>query len=96
MDGCLNLIKFCFRSLHVPPTYIDLDAVDDEEMPLVSASNRGISIHARLDTNPAPSQSHGILSQTKTKVVVPAGHRIVVSNLQSTVTQDDIRVKIRK
>lgn len=85
------MAQFFFR---IVPTssYIDLDAVQDEEMPLVSPSPRSLNIRARLDSNPAQPQSHGILSQTKTKVVVPAGHRIVVSNLQATVTQDDIRV----
>lgn len=81
--------------------YIDLDAPEDEDMPLVSpvkqtifmhGTSRSSNVHSRLDTNPAQGQSHGIFSMpTKTKVVVPAGHRIVVSNLQQTVTQDDIR-----
>ncbi|XP_018567509.1 polymerase delta-interacting protein 3 isoform X2 [Anoplophora glabripennis] len=82
-----------------PSGYIDLDAVDDEEMPLVQTRSRmtlqGTSrisnVHSRLDSMPAISESHGIFSQAKTKVVVPAGHRIVVSNLQPTVTQDDIK-----
>lgn len=86
-----------------PSGYIDLDAVEDEEMPLVQARSRmtlqGTSrisnVHSRLDSMPAASESHGIFSQTKTKVVVPAGHRIVVSNLQPTVTQDDIKVSIK-
>ncbi|XP_018321690.1 polymerase delta-interacting protein 3 [Agrilus planipennis] len=81
-----------------PTAYIDLDKPDeDEEMPLVpyspvSNTSFRASILSRLDSNPPQHQSHGIFAnQTKTKVVVPAGHRIVVSNLQQTVTQDDIR-----
>lgn len=85
-------------------TYIDLDAVDDEEMPLIppprhtislQGSSRSTNVHSRLDTYPVEPKTHGILAQsttTKTKVVIPAGHRIVVSNLQPTVTQDDIKV----
>lgn len=87
-------LVFYLRLLHsTPSSYVDLDAVNDEEMPLAPLPSRNLGIRARLDSNPAQPQSHGILSHTpKTKVVVPAGHRIVVSNLQSTVTQDDIRV----
>lgn len=77
--------------------------VEDEEMPLIlpsrstialQGSSRSSNVHSRLDTYPVEPQSHGILAQntTKTKVVVPAGHRIVVSNLQASVTQDDIKV----
>lgn len=90
------------RGRITPSGYIDLDAPEDEEMPLVSPVKHSIfmqgpsrlsNVHSRLDVSPAaPTQSHGIFSApTKTKVVVPAGHRIVVSNLQPTVTQDDIR-----
>lgn len=99
------------RSTHAPlrstsrlqtSAYIDLDNVEDEEMPLaplpsvrpITVSLQGTSritnVHSRLDDS-VPSESHGIFSTTKTKVVVPAGHRIVVSNLQPTVTQDDIK-----
>lgn len=68
-------------------------------MPLVSArsnvtlqgTSRISNIRSRLDNAPQ-QESHGIFSQPKAKVMVPAGHRIVVSNLQSTVTQDDIKV----
>lgn len=79
-----------------PSTYIDLDAVEDEEMPLAPMSRPNIAsksnIHSRLDSTPAQPQTHGILANsTKTKVVVPIGHRIVVSNLQNGVTEDDIR-----
>ncbi|KRT80002.1 RNA binding protein [Oryctes borbonicus] len=79
-----------------PSTYVDLDAVDDEDMPLVppprpTMGSKG-NIHSRLDSTPPQQQSHGILANsTKTKVVVPIGHRIVVSNLQNGVTEDDIR-----
>lgn len=94
------------RSVRPPTGYVDLDAVDDEEMPLVppvrqtislQGSSRSSNVHSRLDTYPVEPQTHGILSQnaTKTKVVVPAGHRIVVSNLQPTVTQDDIKVYLQ-
>ncbi|KAL3267906.1 hypothetical protein HHI36_007044 [Cryptolaemus montrouzieri] len=82
--------------------YIDLDAIEDEEMqmdvpPLRTSSihlqgtARSSNIHSRLDASTPQPESHGIFSQTKTKVVVPAGHRIVVSNLQSTVSQEDIK-----
>lgn len=86
-----------------PSGYVDLDAVDeDEDMPLFNSnvgkislkgSTRVSNVHSRLDSAPVQPVSHGILSQAKTKVVVPAGHRIVVSNLQSTVTEDDIKVQ---
>ncbi|XP_044755256.1 polymerase delta-interacting protein 3-like isoform X2 [Coccinella septempunctata] len=81
--------------------YIDLDAVEDEEMPLeappvrpsihLHGTSRTSNIHSRLDANIPQPESHGIFSATKTKVVVPAGHRIVVSNLQNTVSQEDIK-----
>ncbi|XP_066157377.1 polymerase delta-interacting protein 3-like isoform X2 [Euwallacea fornicatus] len=84
-----------------PSSYIDMDAVEeDDDMPLVSSavsrialkgSTRISNVHSRLDSIPRQQVTHGILSQAKTKVVVPAGHRIVVSNLQSTVTEDDIK-----
>lgn len=82
-----------------PSGYIDLDAVDDdEEMPYahpsrisLHGSTRVSNIHSRLDSTPHEPVSHGILSHTKTKVVVPAGHRIVVSNLHSSVIEDDIK-----
>lgn len=76
------------RSIKMSPYFID----DDVEMsPPRTAPTIKTGVHARLDTPAAPSQSQGIFSQAKAKVVVPVGHRIVVSNLQSTVTQDDIR-----
>lgn len=70
-------------------------------MPLVSTrpnvalqgTSRISNIRSRLDNIPQ-QESHGIFSQTKAKVMIPAGHRIVVSNLQPTVTQDDIKVNI--
>ncbi|XP_050315344.1 polymerase delta-interacting protein 3-like [Anthonomus grandis grandis] len=82
-----------------PREYVDLDAVDeDEEMPMMppsrislKGSTRTSNVHSRLDSSPADQLSHGILAQPKTKVVVPAGHRIVVSNLQGSVTEEDIK-----
>lgn len=89
-----------FRPSHTR-AYIDLDAVEDEEMPIeiptirpsihLHGTARSSNIHSRLDSIPQP-ESHGIFSAAKTKVVVPAGHRIVVSNLQNTVSQEDIKV----
>ncbi|CAH1112803.1 unnamed protein product [Psylliodes chrysocephalus] len=80
-----------------PASYIDLDSVEDEDMPLVpvkptvslQGTSRITNVHSRLDDS-SSGDSHGIFSQ-KTKVLVPAGHRIVVSNLQQSVTQDDIK-----
>ncbi|XP_063907691.1 polymerase delta-interacting protein 3-like isoform X2 [Zophobas morio] len=87
------------KPLRMPHAYVDLDAVDDEEMPLapikqtisLQGSSRISNIHSRLDSSPIEQETHGIFGQPKTKVVVPAGHRIVVSNLQPTVTQDDVK-----
>lgn len=89
------------RPLGPRPTYIDLDAVEDEIMPLeipalrqsvhLHGTGRSSNIHSRLDSNLPQPESHGIFAATKTKVVVPAGHRIVVSNLQNTVSQEDIK-----
>lgn len=99
-SGWSNLVTP--RTMRLQPSgYVDLDAVDEhEEMPMIhpsasrislQGSSRVSNIHSRLDNAPSQPRSHGILSQTKTKVVVPAGHRIVVSNLQSSVTEDDIK-----
>ncbi|CAG9771084.1 unnamed protein product [Ceutorhynchus assimilis] len=82
--------------------YIDLDAVvEDEEMPMVRnevsrialrGSTRVSNVHSRLDGAPSQPKSHGILAgEMSTKVVVPNGHRIVVSNLESSVTEEDIK-----
>mgnify|MGYP005983922155 FL=1 len=92
------------KPLRMPHAYVDLDAVDDEEMPLapikqtisLQGSSRISNIHSRLDSSPIEQETHGIFGQPKTKVVVPAGHRIVVSNLQPTVTQDDVKVILNK
>ncbi|CAH1963629.1 unnamed protein product [Acanthoscelides obtectus] len=77
--------------------------IDDEEMPMVTSSavsvvpSRSSNVRSRLDGAPAMSagDSHGIFSGSggvqKKVVIVPEGHRIVVSNLQNTVTQDDIK-----
>lgn len=91
--------------LATPIGYVDLDAPDDvtmevdNETPIrktifMQGTSRSSNVHSRLDKTPVQTQSHGIFAapQTKTKVVIPVGHRIVVSNLQQTVTQDDIRV----
>ncbi|KAJ8920275.1 hypothetical protein NQ315_011936 [Exocentrus adspersus] len=95
-----QLAEIIGRPLRLQPSsYIDLDAAEDEEMPLVQprasmplqGTSRLSNVHSRLDNAPSVAESHGIFSQAKTKVVVPAGHRIVVSNLQPTVTQDDIK-----
>lgn len=48
---------------------------------------------ARLDTPAAPvSRSMGVLSQPSVPAPQPIGHRIVVSNLQPSVTHEDIKV----
>lgn len=71
-------------------SYIDLDAVEDTQ-PLKSVKQPlNAGIRARLDTAPTSSQSHGIFAKTKPKPIVSPGHRIVVSNLHSAVTQEDI------
>jgi hypothetical protein len=96
-----KFVKLC-RPLRLPHGYVDLDAVDDEEMPLapikqtisLQGSSRISNIHSRLDSSPIEQETHGIFGQPKTKVMVPAGHRIVVSNLQPTVTQDDVKVSL--
>lgn len=47
---------------------------------------------ARLDTPAIPvSRSMGVLSQPSVPVSQPVGHRIVVSNLQPSVTHEDIK-----
>nr|CAI5825858.1 unnamed protein product [Callosobruchus analis] len=87
--------------------YVDLDdpahiVIDeDEEIPMVTAAasvppSRPSNVRSRLDGAPAmcSGDSHGIFSGAgvqKKVVIVPEGHRIVVSNLQPTVTQDDIK-----
>lgn len=94
-----------FRSVPMPSTTYTIDVDDPMDVedlqpqhmsvrPQRNSSNSSSNVHSRLDgspESPPPLNTHGILSQTKTKVVVPVGHRIVVSNLQGTVTQDDIR-----
>lgn len=85
------------RSFKLSSMYIDEEEGDDCSPPrsLTSAQRLKTGIHARLDTPPTSAHSQGIFAQPKVnKVVVPVGHRIVVSNLQQTVTQDDIRVRI--
>jgi len=98
-----NLVTPKTRRLQ-PSSYVDLDAMDeDDDMPIITGisknesrislqgSVRSSNVHSRLDSLSNQPRSHGILAQTKTKVVVPAGHRIVVSNLQPSVTEDDIK-----
>lgn len=70
--------------------YVDDDVDDGVTSTRVCTVKTGV--HARLDTPVSATQSQGIFAKAKPKVVVPDGHRIVVSNLQPTVTQDDIRV----
>lgn len=90
------------RSFKMSSMYVNEDDNDDiEEIPAPRSSASGqrvkTGVHARLDTpvvSNNSNQSQGIFAgQAKAKVVVPMGHRIVVSNLQPTVTQDDIRVR---
>lgn len=85
-----------------PSGYVDLDAADEDvEMPMLhlpasrvalKGFNRTSNVHSRLDGNPDQFSSHGIMSDIKTKVVIPVGHRIIVSNLHPSVTEDDIKV----
>lgn len=77
------------RPVKASPYFID-DDIDEFSIGQISQHKTGV--HARLDTPIKTTQSQGIFAQTKTKVIVPVGHRIVVSNLQPSVTQDDIRV----
>nr|CAH7767718.1 unnamed protein product [Callosobruchus chinensis] len=81
------------------PAHIVID--EDEEMPMVATVTavpppRASNVRSRLDGAPAKASgdSHGIFSGAgvqKKVVIIPEGHRIVVSNLHSTVTQDDIK-----
>ncbi|VEN48142.1 unnamed protein product [Callosobruchus maculatus] len=82
------------------PAHIVID--EDEEMPMMTAAAsvappRASNVRSRLDGAPSmgsSGDSHGIFSGAgvqKKVVIVPEGHRIVVSNLQPTVTQDDIK-----
>lgn len=56
---------------------------------------RDIGIKSRLDSSPSKSRTMGVLSRPKMTSVSPqtTGYRIVVSNLQANVTQEDIKVK---
>ncbi|ERL88855.1 uncharacterized protein LOC109539114 isoform X2 [Dendroctonus ponderosae] len=84
-----------------PSGYVDLDAADDDvDMPVLhlpasrvalKGFSRTSNVHSRLDGNQDQFNSHGIMSDIKTKVVIPVGHRIVVSNLHPSVTEDDIK-----
>ncbi|XP_014485829.1 PREDICTED: uncharacterized protein LOC106750193 isoform X2 [Dinoponera quadriceps] len=59
-----------------------------------SRSLRDVGIKSRLDSSPNKSRTMGVLSRPKTSSgssAQPAGYRIVVSNLQANVTQEDIK-----
>lgn len=55
-----------------------------------SRSHREVGIKARLDTSPVKSRNSG-MSQQKMITTHTTGYRIVVSNLQANVTQEDIK-----
>ncbi|GLV41725.1 uncharacterized protein CBL_00338 [Carabus blaptoides fortunei] len=79
------------RSIKLSSMFTDEDMEDNSLQTSTVAQRLKTGVHARLDTPISTTHSQGIFAHTKTKVVVPVGHRIVVSNLQSTVTKDDIR-----
>nr|XP_012144331.1 PREDICTED: uncharacterized protein LOC100876206 isoform X2 [Megachile rotundata] len=60
-----------------------------------SRSHRDIGVKSRLDSVPNKSRSMGVLSRSKTSTSSSSsqstGYRIVVSNLQANVTQEDIK-----
>lgn len=56
-----------------------------------SRNHREVGIKARLDTSPVKSRNTGMLQQ-KMITTHTTGYRIVVSNLQPNVTQEDIKV----
>jgi hypothetical protein len=62
----------------------------------VLAGRMSSELKARLDTPVVTPRTMGILSSgsksTNSTPSAPTGHRIVVSNLQTSVTQEDIRV----
>ncbi|XP_017778334.1 PREDICTED: polymerase delta-interacting protein 3-like [Nicrophorus vespilloides] len=66
-------------------------SIEDEPMVVETMTRPGMGrmssdIHSRLDSKPSSS-----VPKSNVMAVVPMGHRIVVSNLQTSVTQDDIR-----
>ncbi|XP_076384637.1 uncharacterized protein LOC117229397 isoform X4 [Megalopta genalis] len=59
-----------------------------------SRSHRDIGVKSRLDSVPSKSRTMGVLSRPKTTSSSSSqstGYRIVVSNLQANVTQEDIK-----
>lgn len=60
-----------------------------------SRSHRDIGVKSRLDSVPSKSRNIGVLPRSKTSSTSSSqstGYRIVVSNLQANVTQEDIKV----
>lgn len=60
-----------------------------------SRSHRDIGVKSRLDSVPSKSRNIGVLHRSKTSSTSSSqstGYRIVVSNLQANVTQEDIKV----
>ncbi|KAG7209143.1 hypothetical protein KM043_015286 [Ampulex compressa] len=59
-----------------------------------SRSHRDVGVKSRLDSVPSKSRTMGVLSRPKTSTSSSSqstGYRIVVSNLQANVTQEDIK-----
>lgn len=59
-----------------------------------SRGHRDVGVKSRLDSIPTKSRSMGVLSRPKTSTTSSSqstGYRIVVSNLQANVTQEDIK-----
>ncbi|XP_076755312.1 uncharacterized protein LOC143426071 [Xylocopa sonorina] len=59
-----------------------------------SRSHRDVGVKSRLDSLPTKSRNMGVLSRSKTSSSSSSqstGYRIVVSNLQANVTQEDIK-----
>ncbi|KAJ9593033.1 hypothetical protein L9F63_015302 [Diploptera punctata] len=89
-----------------PITRIEIEDSDEEEVAAWRRTGSAVSgvlggrmsseLKARLDTPVVPPRTMGILSSGSTKTPAantstPTGHRIVVSNLQTSVTHEDIR-----
>ena len=61
-----------------------------------SRSHRDVGVKSRLDSVPNKPRTMGVLSRPKTSPSSSSqstGYRIVVSNLQANVTQEDIKVE---
>ena len=82
---------------------MEIDDSDEEESAWRRSSSGGLGgrmsseLKARLDTPVVPPRTMGILSSGTSKTATTntstsTGHRIVVSNLQTSVTHEDIRV----